>query len=656
MKSFFTLASILTVCFVKGNLIEYARLYGDIHRFAYYFVDILIGTPPQRQSVIADTGSTIIAFPCKNCDHCGTHLDSPFDFEASDTSEWQKCSAGCSPCRNDRCSYHQSYTEGSAIDGYWFSDLVALGDACQRNLPVRSYMGCHSDENRLFYTQKASGIMGLAFARQREHKTLIDNLFEHTNEINKNVFSMCLADHGGLLSIGGWNSTMHIDDNIVWTKIVDHIYYTVELKEGRIGDDSLLGRGSWGRTIVDSGTTFTYLPTDMYNLLINYIQDHCNNTNLCGIKRDSGRLCYEVSEDHHELSDYPDVLFVFHGYDDKEVSWIWKASSYMYEKGSNILLCIAIDDNGRHGGTVLGASFMINTNVIFDRDNDRVGLVRAKCPTFNKRPDAPKEDAWDWLDAINHETDAQNQIINTISHDKNTDNITVNDNQNTDNITVNDSKNTDNITVNDSKNTENITENQSITGYENIIPEKVTVAVPPEEIHSETFPVHDDETTLVLDEVIPKLVSDNVSDSVINDSTLIDNKTTIPETDKSTPEGSFQSGKLGMFLIALLGVCLVVITMIKIIRQSLTQDVAPIEDIESFGGKPSIIVEEFGVESSSAFREVDDPITDDEYDDYEDEALTPQPQSRRQTEDVPILQPPPSSNVAPVQPTHTNLL
>ena len=41
-----------------------ARLYGNVHEYAYYFVDILIGNPiPQRTSLIVDTGSTVCELP-----------------------------------------------------------------------------------------------------------------------------------------------------------------------------------------------------------------------------------------------------------------------------------------------------------------------------------------------------------------------------------------------------------------------------------------------------------------------------------------------------------------------------------------------------------------------------------------------------------------
>ena len=59
--------------FDKNEKLQSARLYGNIYNYAYWFVDILVGTPQQRVSVIVDTGSAITAFACSLCENCGVH-------------------------------------------------------------------------------------------------------------------------------------------------------------------------------------------------------------------------------------------------------------------------------------------------------------------------------------------------------------------------------------------------------------------------------------------------------------------------------------------------------------------------------------------------------------------------------------------------------
>lgn len=56
------------------------------------YVDLYVGTPPQKQTLIVDTGSTLTAFPCKKCQKdCGEHIDSHFDPEKSSTVQEVAC-------------------------------------------------------------------------------------------------------------------------------------------------------------------------------------------------------------------------------------------------------------------------------------------------------------------------------------------------------------------------------------------------------------------------------------------------------------------------------------------------------------------------------------------------------------------------------------
>lgn len=41
------------------------RLFGN-DTLKYYYANIYVGTPPQKQSVIVDTGSDYLAFPCSS--------------------------------------------------------------------------------------------------------------------------------------------------------------------------------------------------------------------------------------------------------------------------------------------------------------------------------------------------------------------------------------------------------------------------------------------------------------------------------------------------------------------------------------------------------------------------------------------------------------
>ena len=60
------------------------------HMLGSYFAYLWVGSPPQRVSVIMDTGSHYTAFPCSGC-NCGSHMDPYFDPKTSKTSVVSKC-------------------------------------------------------------------------------------------------------------------------------------------------------------------------------------------------------------------------------------------------------------------------------------------------------------------------------------------------------------------------------------------------------------------------------------------------------------------------------------------------------------------------------------------------------------------------------------
>ena len=83
------------------------KIYGGIS-LEYYYVNLYVGNPPQRQSVIFDTGSDLTAFPCDLCKegHCGKHNNPIFDQKKTSTISDLKCDSSfqnwkCKACDSE---------------------------------------------------------------------------------------------------------------------------------------------------------------------------------------------------------------------------------------------------------------------------------------------------------------------------------------------------------------------------------------------------------------------------------------------------------------------------------------------------------------------------------------------------------------------------
>lgn len=379
---------------VDSSSYIYAFLFGSLSEFAYYFVDLQVGTPRQRQSVILDTGSSLLGFPCKGCSACGEHADFRFDLDASLSGEWlhcssPKCQSFCSPQRRNRCFYSQRYSEGSSIEGYFVSDEVTIGEAFQNNPTVRyDHIGCHMIETKLFVTQKASGIIGVSSPSQI-NGTLIDKLFKF---VKHKQFSICLAEEGGLLTIGQDSDLTYVipdstgNKQPIWVPILSPSSYKVGLTGVEInGVRAGYATTDFGTAVVDSGTTYTYFPHWIYSTLDGELQKLCKPEHDCIVNHEK-RFCWKIPD----FSNFPKFLPTMKVYFGNVVI-DWRPESYLYHQDKNYW-CVGLDQESSIN-TVLGMSFFKQKRITFQRDTRKIGFVEANCPTHlaSNRPPGPGE-------------------------------------------------------------------------------------------------------------------------------------------------------------------------------------------------------------------------------------------------------------------------
>ena len=225
-------------------------------RSGTHHVYMYIGSPPQRQTLIVDTGSRLTAFPCSpHCTECGMHASRQFDVNQSSSLSFVPCGecvlsrrdfeleayfkgdgvGGNSgdgdvnvnlipnglrgtdghktemkrkSCSKSHCEIHQRYTEGSSWNAFEVKDNVWLGfeDVNKSNLQHIEHsrpfvFGCQTSEEGLFQNQYADGIMGLSMYTQ----TLVGSLHEQ-GSVQHESFSLCFNSKGGHIALGGISS------------------------------------------------------------------------------------------------------------------------------------------------------------------------------------------------------------------------------------------------------------------------------------------------------------------------------------------------------------------------------------------------------------------------------------------------------------------
>jgi hypothetical protein len=185
--------------------------------YGTHYVDLWVGTPPQRQTLIVDTGSGVTALSCatggcnKKPATCGKghHIDNFFD--EVQRSSFHKLA--CNECDRGHCSFGSrnckigmSYQEGSSWSAFEAHDDVYIGGPHDHGLesdnggtsdmdPNHAFdfsfpmtFGCQTKMKGAFITQLADGITGMDDASSSFWSQM-----QSQNTIQDKKFSLCFS-------------------------------------------------------------------------------------------------------------------------------------------------------------------------------------------------------------------------------------------------------------------------------------------------------------------------------------------------------------------------------------------------------------------------------------------------------------------------------
>ncbi|GFR53015.1 hypothetical protein Agub_g15707 [Astrephomene gubernaculifera] len=355
---------------------------GAVREVGYFYTTLKLGTPARTFSVIIDTGSTITYIPCKGCAHCGKHQDEWFDPDASSTAKKLGCKdplCNCgSPscwCKESRCYYSRTYAEKSSSEGWMIEDAFGFPDD---EPPVRMVFGCENGETGEIYRQMADGIMGMGNNNNAFQSQLV------ARGVIEDVFSLCFGyPKDGLLLLG--DVAMPNGSSTIYTELKTNTfthYYNVKMDSITVDGQSLgLDRAMFDRgygVVLDSGTTFTYLPTDAFKAMSAAIGKYAE---AHGLQRTPGAdpqyndICWKGARDGFQGLEefFPPAEFVFAG----NARLTLPPLRYLFLSRPSEY-CLGFFDNGA-AGTLIGGVSVRDVVVTYDRRKSRVGFTAMPC-------------------------------------------------------------------------------------------------------------------------------------------------------------------------------------------------------------------------------------------------------------------------------------
>lgn len=359
-------------------------------REGYFYAQLGLGTPPRNFSTIIDTGSTITYVPCANCAHCGAHMSPGFDPALSSTAQVLGCqsslcncgSPACT-CLQNKCYYSRRYAEMSSSEGWLVQDKLRFPD---NGSSLDFVFGCENKETGAIFKQQVDGVLGMgnnenSFPRQLARTGLVDD-----------VFSLCYGfPAGGTMLLG--DVPVQPPLQLRYTPLVERRlhYYNVGLQGISLGQKLLgVAMGEYAQgygAVLDSGTTFTYLPTAAYNAFLGLLNDALQGK---GLHRSSG-----------SDPQFNDVCWRGAPHDFKALDKVFPTGSITFAGGASVALtpqrylfmvgrgeyCLGMFDNGWQG-TLLGGIIMRSVLVQYDKRHQRVGFAEADCNSIRTAPAA----------------------------------------------------------------------------------------------------------------------------------------------------------------------------------------------------------------------------------------------------------------------------
>lgn len=367
-----------------------------------YFADLEIGTPPKRFLLIADTGSDLVWVNCHYQYHGRKRQRSrrrktvskrAFNAYASSTFHPISCASqecqmipGPSSCNlhhPTNCIYQYSYSDLSSSHGIFAYDTATISSANSSLLGPRipnMAFGCSTGKQGNSF-DGADGVLALG-----QGQTSFASQIGFTYDNNK--FSYCLVDHlnqpsaHNYLVFGNRHMKDEVRANLRYTPVlkdqrVPDTYYYVGIEGVNVDGLRLpippnvwsIANNGTGGTIVDCGTTLSYVADSAYTILFAVFDRLVRYPRLV---MDPFDLCFNSSGISNDR--LPAFSIDFYG----GASFDPPVENYFVPVADDVT-CLAILAAAGTGFNVIGNLMQQNFVMEFDRQHSRVGFARTDC-------------------------------------------------------------------------------------------------------------------------------------------------------------------------------------------------------------------------------------------------------------------------------------
>lgn len=275
-------------------------------------------------------------------------------------------------CKNPKqsCPYSINYyTESTSSSGLLVEDIIHLAsggdDTLNTSVKAPVIIGCGMKQSGGYLDGVApDGLLGLGL-----QEISVPSFLAKAGLI-QNSFSMCFnEDDSGRIFFGDQGPATQ--QSAPFLKLNgNYTTYIVGVEVCCVGT-SCLKQSSFS-ALVDSGTSFTFLPDDVFEMIAEEFDTQVN-ASRSSFEGYSWKYCYKTSS--QDLPKIPSLRLIF----PQNNSFMVQNPVFMiYGIQGVIGFCLAIQPADGDIGTI-GQNFMMGYRVVFDRENLKLGWSRSNC-------------------------------------------------------------------------------------------------------------------------------------------------------------------------------------------------------------------------------------------------------------------------------------
>ncbi|KAK5690651.1 hypothetical protein LTR97_012207 [Elasticomyces elasticus] len=355
-----------------------------------YYANVTVGTPPQPQVVILDTGSSDLYFDAATAPACTTPEDDPFGCRGG---EFDSSKSETYTIVDPSPAFNTSFGDGSTASGPFAEDIIGIGDVFIDNVQF----GVAEDVNST--TGYAIGLMGLGYSTNEATHHVYPNMPEvlrDTGVINSRLYSVYLNSvdkTSGTILFGGLDTTKFTGPlatlNLLtdqYTQQIDQFIQTVtalSLTNGSIttpifsggsADDTAYSSSDTALPVLlDTGSSAWSMDSQVYNAYIAPLFPYVDNQGLCS--------CSHRNDDTTLVVEFGGKVNITVPISEFVVP-IYNASTnepYVYNRAGDeacAFMIVSSPSTGQ-GFQTLGDAVLRSMYVVFDLDNGQVSLAQA---------------------------------------------------------------------------------------------------------------------------------------------------------------------------------------------------------------------------------------------------------------------------------------